>query len=173
VILTQTFEMAVAVLDSALHVPMRPDWTPRRASIVSTSEITTLFASLPRRLRPLGSACNPNAEAGSESVARVRLMLAGILATPQVWVTDHIRVDLLIGDRLVIEIGSFRYHGNAAAYERDHERLATLLALGFVVLEFTYHQVMNDWNTVELIIRTAIAHGSHRHVPQFTRGELH
>lgn len=157
---SQPLEFAVAMIDSAL-LERRVDGRVIRP-IISTLDLDLVKARTPLRLRAAFGLIDARAEAGSESIARVRLMLAGILATPQVWVTDNIRVDLLIGDRLVIEIGSFRYHGNAAAYERDHERLAILHGLGFVVLEFTYHQVMSDWETVIAVICAAMERGDHR-----------
>ena len=138
------FDSAVAVLDSALHL--------EAVGLGSAVDLPALKHALPRRLQAVLDHTDSRSEAGAESLARVRLGRIGIAARPQVWVTRHIRVDLLIQDRLVIEIGSKEFHANASQYERDHDRAATLLALGCVVLDFTTNQVMDDWPFVQGII---------------------
>lgn len=97
-------------------------------------------------------ASDSRAESGAESIARVRLRRVGLQVRPQHWATSAIRVDLLIGDRLVVEIGSTTFHANPEGYERDHVRATTLLGLDFHVLEFTTRQVMDDWPDVEAVI---------------------
>jgi len=138
------FDEAVAVLDSALH--LQADGGAR------SLDLPALRRSLPRRLHPVLDAADARAEAGAESLARVRLERMGIHARPQVWVTSRIRVDLLVNDRLVIEIGSKEFHADPKQYESDHDRSATLLALGCELLEFTTDQVMSDWPFVAGII---------------------
>jgi len=134
------FDEAVAVLDSALRAhPERVD-------------VDQIRSRIPARFRSVLDAADPRSEAGAESLARVRLARLGILAHPQVWITRSIRVDLLVGDRLVIEIGSIEFHANPDQYEADHERATTLLTLGCEVLEFTTNQVMDDWDTVADVI---------------------
>lgn len=138
------FDEAVAVLDSALHAH------PAQVGIEQ------IRARIPSRFHPVLVAADSRAEAGAESLARVRLARIGVQARPQVWITRSIRVDLLIGDRHVIEIGSKEFHAHPDQYETDHERAATLLALGCDVLEFTTNQVMDDWDVVvDIIVRRA------------------
>ena len=138
------FDEAVAVLDSALH---------RSAAGIGTAvDLDALRHTLPHRLHGVLDAADARAEAGAESLARVRLARIGIRARPQVWVTQKIRVDLLVQDRFVIEIGSKEFHADPTQYERDHDRAATLLALGCDVLEFTTGQVIHDWAFVEGIV---------------------
>lgn len=135
---------AVAVVDSALQLASMRGAEPL--------DLQRLRLELPRRLHPVLDASDGRAEAGAESLARVRLARIGVVAHPQVWVTRTIRVDLLIHDRLIVEIGSKEFHADPGQYERDHARAATLLALGCDVLEFTTSQVMDDWDTIEGII---------------------
>ena len=140
------FEHAVALLDSARHTD------PARSADSLAFDLEALAAVLPRRLHLIIAASDPRAESGAESIARVRLSRAGLVVRPQHWVTGGIRVDLLIGDRLVVEIGSTAFHATPEQYEKDHFRATTLLALGFDVLEFTTRQVMDDWPSVEDVI---------------------
>ena len=143
------FVDAVAVLDSALH--------DSRVGDAASIDLDRLRGQLPRRLHAVLDASDDRSEAGAESIARIRLADAGIVARPQVWITEGIRVDLLVGDDLVIEIGSKEFHATPERYEPDHERAATLLGLGFEVLEFTTLQVINQWTTVEAVILSRVA----------------
>ena len=68
------------------------------------------------------------------------------------------RVDVVIGDRLVIELDSREFHER----EKDYARDARLGARGYRVLRFTYHQVMNDWPSVERAVLAARARSDHR-----------
>lgn len=138
------FDEAVAVLDSALHLA--------QVGTEPHLDMSRLRQELPHRLHAVLDAADRRSEAGAESLARVRLAGIGITARPQVWLTQQIRVDLLISDRLVVEIGSKEFHSDPRQYEEDHARSATLLALGCEVLEFTTSQVMDDWHFVEGII---------------------
>jgi very-short-patch-repair endonuclease len=145
-------EYAIAMIDSALH---------GRNPKISAVEYARLQSRLPRRYAGLFAAVNRLAESGSESIARVRLARAGIIATPQVWVARGIRADLLIGDRMIIEIGSVQHHASAEAYQRDHARLAILNGLTFLVLDFSYQQVMWDWPTVLSIVQVRMDADEH------------
>lgn len=138
------FDEAVAVLDSALHQDT--------AGAVPPLDLASLRASLPRRLHSVIDASDSRSEAGAETLTRVRLARAGVIARPQVWIARGIRVDLLIGDRLVIEIGSEEFHAHPDQYELDHGRAAIIAGLGFELLEFTTRQVLHDWSTVEAVI---------------------
>lgn len=140
------FDHAVALLDSARHGERT------RSAGFPALDLSLLAAVLPRRLHRVLSASDPRAESGAESIARVRLARAGMEVRPQQWVTRDIRVDLLIGHRLVVEIGSTTFHAAPEQYEKDHDRATTLLALGFDLIEFTTRQVMDDWADVEAVI---------------------
>lgn len=148
------FDEAVAVVDSALHREL--------TTATATLDMDRLRSQLPARLHPVLDTADPRSEAGAETLARVRLRRLGIVAHPQRWITRGIRVDLLIGDRLVVEIGSVAFHAHPDAYESDHSRSAVLLALGCDVLEFTTSQVMDDWPFVEGIILDHVGRATHQ-----------
>ena len=59
--------------------------------------------------------------------------------------------------RLIVEVDGGRWHGNAAALERDHRKNARLRAKGYEVLRYTYTQVRDDRDAVVAEIATAIA----------------
>ena len=144
------FDDAVALVDSALNGRGAPP-------VLDGSAVSELRRSLPRRLHAVLDAVDGRSESGAESIARVRLLRAGFQERPQVAVLAGIRVDLLVGDRLVVEIGSREFHAIPEQYEADHARATTLQAVGFDYLEFTTDQVMNDWDAVESVIAARVA----------------
>jgi very-short-patch-repair endonuclease len=67
-------------------------------------------------------------------------------------------VDFLWRERwLVIETDGYRYHRGHAAFEYDHRRQARLIALGFEVVRFTWHQVVNHPDEVIAALRARLA----------------
>lgn len=133
----------VAVLDSAL-----------RLGIVTTWEMSRSFEGFARLLRALGRT-DPRAESGVESVARCRLREARLEARPQVRIGRH-RVDLLVGDRVVVEVDGREFHDDPAAFERDRRRAAELTRVGYRVLHFSYSQVIFDWPSCLAAVRAAL-----------------
>jgi very-short-patch-repair endonuclease len=139
-----SFDDAIAVLDSALNQSLTGRAMP--------FELDALRRSLPGRLQSVIDAADARSEAGAESIACVRLRRLGLAVRPQVWVTRGVRCDLLIGDALIVEIGSREFHADPQQYEADHRRSTLLTGLGFDVVEFTTAQVMSDWPAVESAI---------------------
>jgi very-short-patch-repair endonuclease len=101
------------------------------------------------------------AESGLESIARVRLRSRGLRLRTQVLLASY-RVDILIGDRLIVELDGERWHDTASSFEADRRRDAALTAAGFVVMRFTFRRVMDDWPAVEREILTLVRRDEHR-----------
>lgn len=152
VLRTEPAEIAVAVIDSLL-----------RRSALTRTEVEFAVAALPRRLRRLLRLVDSRAESGTESIVRVLLALAGIAAQPQVRVpfTDLDRLDLLVGDRLVIECDSREHHSSPGQLDRDAARDLALTALGFVVLRVRYRSVVRDPAAVVAAVRRLVDAGLH------------
>jgi very-short-patch-repair endonuclease len=127
-------EDAVATIDSALH-----------SGAVSWLEVESALASLPSVLAVIDGA----AEGGGESLARCRLGRRGIPVRAQARIDGVGRVDLLVGERLVLEIDGRRWHTDPASFERDRERDLELARLGYRVIRLSYLQVTLDWARVE------------------------
>ena len=94
----------------------------------------------------------------------IRLRLAGLHLTvaTQVVIPGVGRVDLLVGERLVIEADSIAHHADADGYRRDRARDLRLARLGFRVLRLTWEQVMFEWDEVEATILGLVAEREHR-----------
>jgi very-short-patch-repair endonuclease len=142
-------DYAVAIFDSALY-----------RKKISADALSILIASWPARLHALRSLVDGRAESFPESIFRVRLRLAGVTCQIQVRALARYRLDVVIGDRLLVEINGIQFHGNDK-FEADHARGALLSGVGFITLRFTYRQVLFDWPTVWSTISAAVERGDH------------
>lgn len=145
-------QFAIAVLDSML-----------RRSGMTRIEIELAAAGLPRRLRRRLALIDPRAESGTESIVRVLLALDGIIATPQVRVpfSDLERLDLVVGDRLVIECDSRAHHSTPGELDRDNARDLLLTALGYLVIRIRYRAAVSDPAGVVAAVRAVVDAGLH------------
>lgn len=67
------------------------------------------------------------------------------------------RIDSCLPDRkLAIEVDGYAYHSSPEAFQRDRERQNQLVALGWTVLRFTWHDVVHRPAAVAATIRDAI-----------------
>ena len=145
---TQTAEFFVAAVDSALH-----------SGALLPAMLPWLQKTLPARLRELIALIDGRAEAGTETLARLRLAVLGRRIDVQVTVGPH-RLDILIDGWLNIEIDSEEWHGTDRL--RFSRRDTWLAGRGYVVLRFDYAEVMSDWPACLAAIRTALTVGPPR-----------
>jgi len=103
-----------------------------------------------------------SSESGLESVVRLRLRGLQIGFRSQVRIGDIGRVDFLIGDRLVLEVDGYAFHGDREAFERDRARDLALIAQGFIVVRVSYRQVMEDWPRIERALLAFVRSNRHR-----------
>ncbi len=144
-------EFVVAAVDSAL-----------RAGLVSRAAWGRALAAMPMRLRLQLADVDGRSESIIESLTRFRCHGLGLSVRIQVKLAPGLRVDFVIGRRLVVEVDGREHHSDPAAFERDRIRDARLTALGYRVLRFSYSQVMYHWPSVEAAILAAVGHGEHR-----------
>lgn len=154
VVRCQPIELAVAVANSAL----RPTGISGRP-LVSQLEWRSLFENFPHRARRLELA-DGVCESGTESITWVRFTMLGIRLRRQVWINGR-RVDFLAGRRLVIEVDGAAYHIDPVRFEADRQRDAQLCARDYIVLRFSYNQVIYRWYEVEAAVLAAVARGDH------------
>ncbi len=143
----------VAAVDSGLHT-----------RVLRPSDVPQLEARLPARMRPLVKNVDGRAEAGTESLARLRLAGLGRTIEVQVEIGPY-RVDLLIDGWLAIEIDSEEWHSSTRV--GDLQKSAWLTARGYRVEHFDYSQVMNAWPTLEEAIWQSL--GRPRPAPRSAR----
>jgi very-short-patch-repair endonuclease len=102
-----------------------------------------------------------DADSGLESLLRWRLRRHGLRIRSQVAIVSVGTVDLLIGERLILEAdGRTNHHGDAARH-KDLVRDAHAAAWGYVTLRFDYALIVHDWHTVEQAILAHVDRGRH------------
>ncbi|WP_306232410.1 endonuclease domain-containing protein [Agrococcus beijingensis] len=144
-------EEIVVVIDSILQ---------RR--LATPAQVESWMRSAPARIRSLLAVADAKSESGSESMVRFRLRSLQIATRIQVRVMQGTRVDLLIGDRLIIECDSREHHTDEQAYESDRRRDRRLVARGYIVLRLSYRQIHDEWPDIERDILAVIRRGGHR-----------
>lgn len=113
---------------------------------------------LPARLGSLFDEVTPFSDSGLETIVVPRLRWLKLPLRRQIWIIGH-RVDLLIGERLVLQIDGGHHVG--AQRTRDIEHDAQLMLMGYHVIRVGYEQVMHRWPDVQELIMRAVAQGLH------------
>ncbi|MCR8670271.1 DUF559 domain-containing protein [Agrococcus sp. HG114] len=144
-------EDLVVVVDAILH---------RRLATIE--ELHLWVSGAPAKVRALLALADARSESGSESMVRLRLRSRRLSVRIQVRVVRGVRVDLLVGDRLIIECDSREHHTDSDAYEDDRRRDRRLLARGFIVMRLTYRQIHDEWPEIEAAILQIVRRGDHR-----------
>ncbi|MDM4764221.1 DUF559 domain-containing protein [Galbitalea sp. SE-J8] len=139
-------EWIVAAADSAL-----------RHGLITSTEWRRSIAELPTALRDLLGRVDARSESITESLMRFRLSMLGIAARPQVEIAGVGRVDLLVAERLVIELDGWDFHREREQFENDRRRDAVLAARGYRVLRFTYRMLVRQWPLVRAALLRAVS----------------
>ena len=132
-----------------------------RKSLISASGIAWLWRHIPVSLRWLIGIARSDADSGLESLVRLRLHKLGISVRTQISIRGVGEVDILIGDRLLIECDGRENHEKEQQRHKDLMRDARAAALGYETLRFDYAMVVHDWPTVVAAILAKIAVGAH------------
>lgn len=145
VALCQPYEAALAVWESAL-----------RQRLVEPEALARM--RLPAAARELLEQASPWSDSGLETFVVPRLRWLRLPLRRQIWIAGH-RVDLLIGDRLVLQIDGGHHVG--AQREEDIAHDAALRLLGYHVIRVGYAQVIDRWHDVQDLIMRAVAQRLH------------
>jgi very-short-patch-repair endonuclease len=102
----------------------------------------------------------------AELILKRRLRAAGI-PEPRLNVSfGHYEPDMVWWEqRVIVEVDSWRWHGDRHKFEADRQRDATLMAQGWTVLRFTARQIEEQPYRVIAQIAAALAHGDARRTP--------
>jgi very-short-patch-repair endonuclease len=110
--------------------------------------------------RPLGLA-SPDSDSGLETIARLLLHRLHVHVRTQVLITGVRRVDLLVGDRLIIELDGRSFH-SGEDFERDRAQDLELALRGYLVVRLSYRMVTADWNRTHRAVVVLVRRGLHR-----------
>ena len=132
----------------------------RRAAMVK------LFKGGPAYLTDIVRHADDKPESGTETIAAQRFIGAGFSVRPQVWIAPDIRVDLLVGEVLALEIDSRAHHTGEDNYESDRARDLKVTALGYIPQHLTYKQVVHQWpktlEQLQILARLGMHRGPRR-----------
>ncbi|MBM7472846.1 type IV toxin-antitoxin system AbiEi family antitoxin domain-containing protein [Subtercola frigoramans] len=157
----QSRDNAVVVFDSALNL-----------KLVSRRRLEQVASQLTDKHRQVISLADAAAQSGLETKARLRLRALGIRYRTQVHFDGVGRVDLVVGDRLVLELDGREWHSTEEAFAEDRRRDLILNEQGCHVIRLTYAQVMFEWQRVETLIRELVSRHEHRWTPRHRRAGL-
>jgi len=147
------FDEALAVFDSSWRAGLKP------------REVQLAALRLPRRSRDrvlaVARAADKRAANPFESVLRaIVTSVPGLTVEPQVPIVDgafYARVDLADEQlKIVIEADSLEFHGSPKAFDRDCRRYNGLVARGWLVVRFTWIQVMFEPGLVAETVRAVV-----------------
>jgi very-short-patch-repair endonuclease len=140
--------------------------------LLTYDRLEELASVLPKRFRAFVMLTDAAAQSGLETKARLGLRRHGIPYRSQVAVERVGHVDLLIGDRLVLEVDGEAWHSGPLAYSEDRRRDLELMRRGFIVMRVSYAQVMNQWVVIEEVIRSLVARREHLWAARHRRAGL-
>ena len=129
---------------------------------ITPARLRTEFDDAPMFIKRAIEKTHRLAASGTETAARLRLRSAGLRVTVQHHVPSVGWVDLLVGERLALELDSVEHHTGIEKYEEDRTRDRKLISRGYFPLRVTYAQVFGDWANTYADIAEIIAHGYHR-----------
>lgn len=140
-------EAAIVALDSALN-----------RGLTTWTNVTEVCQSRKPSLLQL---LDPASESGIETLARLRLRRLRIRVRSQVVIDGVGRVDLLVGDRLVLEMDGRAWHDRPGDFESDRRRDRALVSMGYLVMRASYAQVMGEWASIESQILSLVRDRRH------------
>ena len=149
----QPLETAVATFDSAV-----------RKGFVTIEELRRLASARRGRFAEVAALVSDKADSGLETITRIRLAWAGIPSREQVVIDGH-RVDLLIGDRLVIQLDGRQHLKDPEQLERDRAQDRRLRLMGYTVLRYGYDDVVFAWAEMWAEIASHLAQRAHLVLP--------
>ncbi|MFE6964528.1 endonuclease domain-containing protein [Agromyces sp. NPDC057679] len=144
-------DAVIAALDSALS-----------SAVLSARELEVVRELGLRSRHWIIDRADAGSESGIETKARMLLRTHRIRHRSQVRIAGVGRVDLLVGDRLVIEVDGSQFHSGDDEFESDRRRDFELAIRGYLVLRLSYRMVTSHWDATSEHLLAVIARGEHR-----------
>lgn len=142
---------AAVVLESGLN---------RR--LISDEEAIAACRSLSGRRRRRIFPLSRTAESGTETIVRRALGRRGFAVRSQVEIPEVGRVDLMVGEGLIVECDSAAHHTDPRRYADDRRRDRAARRRGYTVVRLTYEDVMVSWDEVLPDLLVMLRRGDHR-----------
>lgn len=130
--------------------------------VVSMWQVEDILAALPQRIRKRLGTIEHRSQSGTETIVRRCFQRLRVPVRAQVQIEHVGRVDLLVGENLVIECDSRAHHTSEWAYAEDRRRDLQLVLQGYVVVRLTWADVMLHREATEFLLRELVRAGRHR-----------
>ncbi|GAA1524074.1 hypothetical protein [Agromyces terreus] len=102
-----------------------------------------------------------DSDSGLETIARMLMHRLRVVVRAQVRVPGVRRVDLLVGERLVIELDGRSFH-SGDDFDRDRRQDLELTLRGYLVVRISYRMVVEEWDATQRSLRELVTRGLHR-----------
>lgn len=145
--------MSRCASELAFFAAFESAWKQRMLSAAARERIRR---AVPLAYRRLVDFAIGNSGSGLESIFRFRARPLGWRIVPQASLRNVGHVDFVIDGKVVVEVDGWAFHSSLADFARDRQRQAVTSIQGLETLNFSYHQILKDWPTVEASIRAAL-----------------
>ena len=162
-------ERVLVCMPLKVSLPMLDAARNRGLYDISTLTLPTSGSRVPHLREAIGLSTD-RARSILETVARLQLIDLGLTPEVGVWIEGVGEVDMIILDFIVIEVDGWAFHSSKEQREKDLKRDRELLRRGYVVLRFTYDDVMNGNFAREVPESVKAIRGL---VPHAEAGEIH
>ena len=129
--------------------------------VLAPRELPALRALVPKGRRIVVDRADGSCDSGLETIVRVLLRGRRVPHRTQAYIRGVGHVDLLVGDRLILELDGEAFH-TGLEFERDRRRDFELVQQGYLVVRLTYSMVMREWEHVERGILALLDRDEHR-----------
>jgi hypothetical protein len=150
---TALIHMSRCASELAFFVAFESAW---RQNMLSAAARERIRRAVPLVLRRLLEFAVGTSDSGLESIFRYRSRPSGWTVCPQPSLRRVGRVDFIINGRVIVEVDGWEFHTSEAAFAKDRQRQAEASIQGLETLNFSYHQVLNDWPTIQASISAAL-----------------
>ncbi|MFF2370471.1 endonuclease domain-containing protein [Agromyces sp. NPDC058110] len=130
--------------------------------MLDPGQLASVRAAMPSGRREDLDRLDFGSQSGLETKVRLFLRARRITCRTQAYVDGVGSVDLLVGERLVVEVDGWAFHSSRTEFETDRRRDFELVTRGYLVLRLSYDQVMHDRPRTSAGILALIARGEHR-----------
>lgn len=144
-------EGAAICLESALN-----------KKLIGPDDLPSIMAGLPARKRSAIGPLDGRAMSGPETRVRRLFERRGVQVTAQFPLPDGGFVDMLVGERLMIECDSRSHHTDPMTFANDRHRDQRNVSLGYTVIRLTYQDVMDNWTATREMLLSLLRRGVHR-----------
>lgn len=141
---------AMVALESALNRGALP-----LQALAEIDAIAPIWAARPLEL------ATPLSDSGLETIARLLFHRVRVPVRTQVRIGGVRHVDMLVGDRLVIELDGRGFH-SGDDFDRDRRQDLELSRRGYLVVRLSYRMVVEEWDETHRRVLELVDRGLHR-----------